>query len=65
MVSQIIQLLEEAKNEQELYEQIFKITETVIVPENEEETKEVLKNKMIRFKTIKDKAKAISAKLLV
>ena len=47
--------MEEAMNEQELYEHIFKITETVIDPENEEETREDLKNKMLRFKTIKEK----------
>ena len=49
------EVLEEAKNEQELYEQIFKITENVIVPEKEEETREDLKDKMIRFKIIKEK----------
>ena len=48
-------VMEDAKKEQELYEQIFQITENVIVPEKEEETREELKEKMIRFKMIKDK----------
>ena len=49
------EVLEDAKIEQELYKEIFKITEHVIAPEKEEETREDIKNKMIRFKTIKEK----------
>ena len=47
--------MEEAKNEQQLYEQIFKITENIIDAEKEEDTREDVKDKMIRFKIIKEK----------
>ena len=49
------EVLEDAKKEQELYEEIFKITEHVIAPEKEEETREDIRNKMMRFKIIKEK----------
>ena len=56
------QILVDAKQEQELYEEIFKITENVIAPEKEEETRDDIKNKMIRFRTIKEKKEKLHEK---
>ena len=48
------EVLEEAKEEQEIYGEIFNITENTITPEKEEETREDLKIKIERFRIIRE-----------
>ena len=50
-----VEVLEEANEEQEIYEEIFKITENAISPEKEKETREDLNIKMERFRIIREK----------